>query len=244
MQRSTEDAATLEIWLVSLSAAHAAIDAHWHSQQNAEAAAAVTATAHRALRLLLARYVGMAAACAPFAIGPQGKPRLAGAAGPEFSLTHSGDFALVGISTAGAIGVDIEIVRPLRMTAERRQQIIAAAIAVAGRPLPERATGDGTGSAGSDAAGIQAWVRLEAVAKATGEGMGRLLTRQGIIGARAPSSSGLVASIPVVDLSLPAPLAGAVAGPGARAVEARGFPTEADALQRLLVTRRPRQTLP
>lgn len=167
----------------------------------------VAASVHAALRDRLAAWVGRPLAQSDFLVGEHGKPRLA-MPGPEFSIAHSGNFGLIGISAAGPIGVDIEVVRPLRMTQERQKRLIAAA-AEFGPPLcdaesfPERMV-------------LQAWVRLEAIAKATGEGMGSLLTRVGIIGGGQPASA-WPASLPhrhelsVRDLSLGPDLIAAVA---------------------------------
>ena len=70
---------------------------------------------HAALRLILARALGVAAGALAFAAGPAGKPELAGAqAGSlRFNLSHSGTRALVGVSLEAAIGVDVEALRPI-----------------------------------------------------------------------------------------------------------------------------------
>jgi 4'-phosphopantetheinyl transferase len=127
--------------------------------------------AHAALRLLIARRAGLAVARQPFRLAPGGKPGLGGGA-LEFSLAHSGSRALVALAAPGTqVGVDIEAPRSLRMGPARRADIARAAIlAAGGAPLP---------AGGSDASALQAWVRLEAVAKATGEGIGSVLARLG-----------------------------------------------------------------
>ena len=154
-------------------------------------------TAHIALRLILARIVGIDRAAAAFVIGAHGKPELAPPAfdppsyaplafahnstpvgasdhrsgglspGPRFSLSHSGARAMVAISPRAEIGVDIEGPRQAKISGSRRAAIIAAGIALAaGAPL---------GGASEEQQFLQAWVRLEAIAKCSGRGMGRLL---------------------------------------------------------------------
>lgn len=46
-----------------------------------------------------------------FRYGANGKPSLEG--GPEFNLSHTGDLAMLAISRDGALGVDIETMRPI-----------------------------------------------------------------------------------------------------------------------------------
>ncbi len=65
-----------------------------------------------ALRILLGRYTGRRPDAVRLAYGPQGKPYLAAIVhGPWFNLCHSGDIALLAVSGAGAIGIDIERIR-------------------------------------------------------------------------------------------------------------------------------------
>jgi 4'-phosphopantetheinyl transferase len=65
-----------------------------------------------ALRLLLARGTGSAPAAVAFTTAAGGKPALSGN-GPHFNVSHSGSYALVGISRQRPIGVDIEKAREL-----------------------------------------------------------------------------------------------------------------------------------
>lgn len=130
--------------------------------------------ARTALRLILAAYVGMGPARRPFSISRTGKPSLAvttDGAEPavHFNLAHCETVALVGISRTVSVGVDIETQRQPRISEPRRKRLIAAARVLA--PLDTLAEND------SNAAFLQAWVRLEAHAKATGEGLGSLLGR-------------------------------------------------------------------
>jgi 4'-phosphopantetheinyl transferase len=63
------------------------------------------------LRLLLGMATEVAAEAVAFAEGPFGKPYLAGTRGPLFNVSHSGSFALIGLSENRPIGVDIERMR-------------------------------------------------------------------------------------------------------------------------------------
>jgi len=63
-----------------------------------------------ALRRLLAERLGMAPGEIDFSYGSNGKPFVPHAA-IEFNVSHSGEFALIGLSERIAIGVDIEKIR-------------------------------------------------------------------------------------------------------------------------------------
>ena len=89
-----------------------------------------------------------------------GKPRLR-AAGPAFSLAHTGSLALIGVAGSQAIGVDLEEARTVGMSQRRREEILAVGAGFAGGPV---------GDASSEVAVLQAWCRLEACAKARGQG--------------------------------------------------------------------------
>jgi phosphopantetheinyl transferase len=131
--------------------------------------------AHIALRLVLERVLGKAARGVAFARTAHGKPRLDGAP-VAFSLAHIPGLALIALSGSGAVGVDLERARAVRVREPRRSRIEAAGAALnSNEPLP----------GARDARFLQAWVRLEAFAKAEGCGVGRLLTRLGINGDRA-----------------------------------------------------------
>lgn len=181
----------LEIWLVDIVAGEAALHslgeryellppmppgiaqaANRTSPGNARHQAA-----RIALRALLARHVGLDAARRPFVTGPAGKPGLAAVprCSPiEFSLAHCEVAALIALSSADAVGVDIEAERSVRINAERRVMLESAASLLSpGEPLPTQP---------DDRRFLQAWVRLEALAKATGEGISALLGRLGIRG--------------------------------------------------------------
>ncbi len=124
-----------------------------------------------AMRLLIASHCGPSFARAEIVADPSGRPRLAGS-DIEISVSHSRPLALVAISPS-PVGVDVEAHRQVRLSASRRSAIEASAIEVA----------DGTRLPGAgDARFIAAWCRLEALAKATGLGVARTLTRLGARG--------------------------------------------------------------
>lgn len=246
-----EGAALVELWLIDLSAAAAALDKIERtvprlSIVDLEKIEAVSDTGlarerratYIALRVLLERAHGGAARMVPYTYSDAGKPHLPGFDG-DFSLSHAPGFALVGISRIGPIGVDLEGPRDAKISNERRERIESTAMAlVPGVPLP---------SAGEMRL-LQAWVRLEALAKAEGCGLGRLLTRYGILGASggAPDASayavrGVIegSRLRVVDLKFEQQLLGAVALAGLHGeLSPRMFPDKADAIGALLTQKR------
>jgi 4'-phosphopantetheinyl transferase len=130
-----------------------------------------------ALRLLLERAAGAQWRGAPFVRTKQGRPHLEGAP-VAFSVSHVAGLALIGLVSEGTIGVDLERARRVRVSGPRRRRIEEAGGALnADMALPDA----------EEARFLQAWVRLEAFAKADGCGIGRLLTRLGIIGGRGPT---------------------------------------------------------
>ena len=170
---------------------------------------------HFALRLLLGRWVGHDLAWRPFHRDPLGRPSLAvdgqtgdaSSALPDFSLAHAAGMGLVAIVAEGRVGIDVEAPRPIRMSEARQSRIRAAAETVSGRPTHPTET--------ADAALLRAWVRLEAAAKATGEGMARLLTRHHAAGTdedrEALARLAPPARLVLTDLALPSPYVGAIA---------------------------------
>jgi 4'-phosphopantetheinyl transferase len=164
-----------------------------------------------ALRLLLERAAGPGVRGLPILRAAGGKPALAGAPA-VFSLSHTGHLALIGVAHAGPIGVDLERVRPLRLTDKRRRAILASAAGLAVKP---------THAADGDRALVQAWCRIEAYAKATGRGLAAALVELGVWHApAAPAPSRLrsrarecarAASLAIHDVELDATLVGAIA---------------------------------
>lgn len=138
-----------------------------------------------ALRLLLERAFGPSARTAPIVRSPAGRPSLEGVSG-DFSLSHTADVALIALASVGAIGVDIECQRPIRIAPWRRVLIESASARLAAR-------GAGPWLAPevpSDDPFLTAWVRLEAYAKARRTSLARLLSVIGALGGAAPATIG------------------------------------------------------
>ena len=117
------------------------------------------------LRMLLARYVHRPAASLRFEYGAQGKPSLAisDAAGvPRFNLAHAGGLALIAISSAREVGVDVEELRAMPDAMPVAERHFSAAERRTLRSLPDDAR---------DASFFRCWTRKEAYIKAIGEGM-------------------------------------------------------------------------
>jgi len=159
-----------ELWLVSLAGEATSADAALLDDVERERAARFVferdrhryVAAHAALRRLLGQRTGRLPESLRFELGAFGKPRLSVAAECTFSLSHSGDRALVAIAQDGDIGVDLERVAPLRDAealvrqcfSEREQRQFFA------MPEPERAL-----------TFLRAWTRKEACLKALGTGL-------------------------------------------------------------------------
>ena len=191
--------------------------------------------AYIALRILIERAAGVQWRGVAMLTSAHGKPRLEGAP-VAFSLSHAPGLALIGVGSAEPIGVDVEQARVVRVRAPRRDQIEA----VGARLDVEQAL-----PASGDARLLQAWVRLEAFAKAQGCGIGRLLTRLGIMGASGATGEQIEArldalraefqAIAVCDLPLGEGLFAAVAAPPAPArPEANWLPHSVAGIDALL----------
>jgi 4'-phosphopantetheinyl transferase len=116
-----------------------------------------------AIRLILARYVGLAPDRIRFAYGPRGKPRLRSEPRDlQFNLSHSGPLCLLALSRSSALGVDTEKIRDMRHMDAIAQRMLGAEFTGYLRSLPEdRRPG----------AFFLAWTRLEAGVKAVGGGL-------------------------------------------------------------------------
>lgn len=162
----------MALWLVSLEAgAQPALE--WHSWLSPEELARASRfhfeadarryrTSHAALRTLLARLTGLAPLALRLVDGSNGKPRLLAPRDLHFNLSHSGEWALIGVSHQGPIGVDIEVARPLddadslaerNFTPKEYRDYLNA-------PAPERLQ-----------TFYRCWTRKEACLKALGSGL-------------------------------------------------------------------------
>jgi len=159
----------IRLWLVDLdTCAHAEAGA-WLSPSECDRASRFMfardaqrfRAAHVVLRRLLHQHGGLPA-CTEFAISAHGKPRLARAAGCDFNLSHSGSKALVGISTWGRVGVDIELLRPIDDVWLLAEQTLSVGECNALRCAPH---------AEQTRAFLRGWTRKEACLKAVGSGL-------------------------------------------------------------------------
>jgi 4'-phosphopantetheinyl transferase len=160
-----------------------------------------------------------------FEIDPGGRPALAERR-PQFNVSHTGGVALIAVSQSAPIGVDVERLRRMSMSEDRRRRIIAAAASFTKAVFdPDR-----------DVDVLRAWVCLEAVAKARGSGIGVLLTEQAVIGSRVrKQSAGTQLDLAVAELDVGAGYVAAVAAdqlPGQ--IPITTFPTGAAELAEFL----------
>ena len=121
------------------------------------------AAAHWARRRILADHLGVDPAGLRFVTGRWGKPELANQ-GVFHSLSHSGGVAMVAVSHAAPVGVDVEALRP---------DLPAGRLARTFFPPPEA----GSVRAATDpvARYVRLWTRKEAAGKVTGIGLDRAL---------------------------------------------------------------------
>ncbi|WP_052434133.1 4'-phosphopantetheinyl transferase family protein [Streptacidiphilus melanogenes] len=178
-QAGRVELAQVDLWLLDVRAPQPALDPAVLDAEERERAArflregdrVLYTVAHTALRAVLAARTGVPAADLRFERAPcpccgalHGRPRLASADGPEFSLSHGGDLVLIGLAPQSApIGVDVErlpgpeTVRETTATLHPAERTELAA--AAGGPSPE--------------AFARIWTRKEAYLKALGTGLGR-----------------------------------------------------------------------
>ncbi|WP_244437792.1 4'-phosphopantetheinyl transferase family protein [Hyphomicrobium denitrificans] len=178
-----------------------------------------------ATRIVLERAIGPRVRGADFEIASGGRPSLSEGF-PHFNVSHTADVALIAVCRSSLVGVDIESHRALSISPERRRRIVAAAA---------RFTGD-EANPDNDVDVLVAWVRLEAVAKARGAGIGVLLTEQGVIGSAGEKREKSAKSSPAVtDLDVGTSYVGAVAADALpEKIAVRRFPKHTDELAEFL----------
>ncbi len=129
---------------------------------------ALDAARHLVGRALARRVLSAALACplGDFPPGPWGKPGIAGASPSgapaiDFSITHSGDIVLAAFCREAAVGVDVELSRPLPDILDLASQLHPCeSAAIRALPPAERV-----------ADFYRCWTRKEAVLKALGRGL-------------------------------------------------------------------------
>jgi len=123
--------------------------------------------ARSALRTLLGGYLGLAPRSVAFTYQLHGKPALDGVhAALGFNLSHSGEVAVVAAGWDRAVGVDVELHRPLPDLAGLAARSFAPG---------ERAVLDALPETDRPAAFFRCWTRKEAFIKATGQGLAQPL---------------------------------------------------------------------
>ena len=123
--------------------------------------------AHVALRLFLARCLGVEPTSVRYENGVHGKPRLMPGLIPlEFNMSHSAGLGLLAVARDRPVGVDVEHVRDLADALDIADTHFSVAERRALRSLPP---------AERRPAFFYCWTRKEAVIKAGGEGLGRAL---------------------------------------------------------------------
>ncbi|HEY3919480.1 MAG TPA: 4'-phosphopantetheinyl transferase superfamily protein [Stellaceae bacterium] len=172
------DPETIEHWVVPLDvppATEEAARALLSAEERARADRFVFARdrrrhtiAHAAMRVLLSAYTGSAPGDIRFATLAHGKPVLETHTGLHFNLSHSGERALLGVTTLAEIGVDIEF---RRVVADR--DAIARSYFAAG----EYRALEGLASDLRDLGFFLCWTRKEAYVKAVGDGISLGLDR-------------------------------------------------------------------
>jgi 4'-phosphopantetheinyl transferase len=123
------------------------------------------AIARGALRGILSRYVGLEPSALRFCYGPNGKPSLDGGSNPgpvRFNLSHSGEIAVVAVTSGLEVGIDVEHMRPDFACAEVAERFFSRQEFGDFLKLPEslRVT-----------AFFNCWTRKEAFVKAKGGGL-------------------------------------------------------------------------
>jgi 4'-phosphopantetheinyl transferase len=122
------------------------------------------------LRKTLAEYLQADPRELLFAYTETGKPFLDGRfsrSGFCFNLAHTGNFALLAVTRLGAVGVDVECVRPLEDMERLVQSFFSPREVIAFMALPPEER---------PAAFYRLWTRKEAWLKAVGEGIAHLLS--------------------------------------------------------------------
>jgi 4'-phosphopantetheinyl transferase len=159
----------LHVWRIPLAGADAAgidglsVDEVARARRLAEPSRWRFLAVRRAARTILSRYVGAPPATLRFVTSPRGKPSIGHPATDWlFNLSDSGDLALLAVSRAGPVGIDLERLRAVsrRAAIARRMLPLDAHEQVALTPGPA-----------GDAVFLMHWTAFEARQKATGAGL-------------------------------------------------------------------------
>lgn len=177
------DLATVGAWLDALQAESPRLDQGTTARLDRMSATKSRHTrrrAHVALRLVLERHLGPRIRETEFSLSPSGRPSLPGQE-LDFSLSHTEGAALIALTTRSAVGVDIEpSSRNISLPSERQQQVLWAGSSLVGapdEPLHQPLELSVAAAGPTQDALLRSWVRLEAYAKAEGQGVGPVLER-------------------------------------------------------------------
>ena len=123
------------------------------------------AVSHAMVRDVLGRYLGIGPQELRFVFGAKGKPEIAeefNSLGLKFNLSHSGEFALMGVSIKLTMGIDIEEIRPDFGGQEIAERFLSPYEVATLLSLPQHQRAD---------AFFYCWTRKEAYIKAQGDGL-------------------------------------------------------------------------
>jgi 4'-phosphopantetheinyl transferase len=119
---------------------------------------------HAALRNILSGYIDRRPEELQFGQNSFGKPHLIGAGAADtlnFNMSHSGDVVLVGVTRERLIGIDVEMVRPMKDFASIARLNFT----------PEECAFIENATGAQQYAFFKSWARKEAVIKAVGKGL-------------------------------------------------------------------------
>lgn len=121
--------------------------------------------AHAAMRTILSSYLNVSPSDVAFSYGPKGKPALSAdleKSGIRFNLSHSGDYALLGVTRNHTLGVDIEFINHDFGTEEIATRFFSPGEIETLHAVPD---------AQKSPAFFTCWTRKEAYIKAVGDGL-------------------------------------------------------------------------
>jgi 4'-phosphopantetheinyl transferase len=184
-QSTGPSAIEIHVWAATLDVAPAALAAYSATLCPAELERAARFRVERdrnrfvagrgLLRAILSRYLQTGPRQIEFAYGARGKPSLGKAFvgnGLEFNLAHSHNLALLAVTNAGQIGVDVERIGSNADTRQLVAHFFSARESAAFDSLPKDL---------KPVTFFNVWTRKEAWLKATGEGIGHLLNQMEVL---------------------------------------------------------------
>ncbi len=151
--------------------------------------------ARRALRLVLGRYLELDPGQIALQLGEHGKPALdASPPSLRFSISHSGELALIALALDREVGVDVEEIDRRRKVTELARVGLEPEAAAAVRAAPAARQAD---------VFYAAWVRHEAVVKCLGVGLGAALPPTPVAVSGIEVQSGYAAAAAIAGETMP-----------------------------------------